>query len=85
MADAPVNNVRIINISYANMFDENKHSVLHELFKYWYYNKDGLVFVSAGNDGRNLGTTDKPYLNVVSAMGHVKGMVLADVRDKSGK
>lgn len=84
-ANAPVNNIRIINISYANMFDEKKHPVLHELFKYWYYQLDGLVFVSAGNDGRVISSKDKPYLNVVSAMGHVKGMELADIKAGSGK
>jgi subtilisin family serine protease len=80
MADAPVNNVRIVNISYANMFDEKKHPILIEMFKYWYYNKDGLVFVSAGNDGKLLTAKDKPFVNVVSAMGHVKGMELVDAK-----
>jgi subtilisin family serine protease len=79
ISDAKVNNMRIINISYANMFDENKHPVLHQLFKHWYYKKGGLIFVSAGNDGRNLSSKDKPYLNVVSGMGAVKDMALAHV------
>lgn len=84
-ANAPVNNVRIINISYANMFDEVKHPVLIQLFKHWYYKKDGLVFVSAGNDGRSLATKDLPFVNVISAMGHVKEMKLADIKAGSGK
>lgn len=84
-SDAKVNNIRIINVSYSNMFDEKKHPILLAMFKYWHDQKNGLVFVSAGNDGRVLSASDKPYVHVVSAMGHVKGMKLANIKASSGK
>lgn len=80
IANAPVNNTRIINISYANMWSASKHPILHELFKVWYYKKDGLIFVSAGNEGAYDDGPELPYVNVVSALGAVKGIELANVK-----
>lgn len=55
----------------------SNNEVLHEFFKDWYYRKNGLVFVSAGNAGENLSMANQPYVNCVSAMGNVAGMKLA--------
>lgn len=59
---------RIVNISYGGLNDSTKHAVLHELFKHFYYDKNGLVFNSAGNDGEVLTHSDSIYLNTVSAL-----------------
>lgn len=58
---------RIINISYSDMNDPSQE-VLHEMFKYFYYNRNGLIFVSAGNDGTIKPWKDCPYLETVSAL-----------------
>lgn len=67
---------RIINISYSGMMDESRHRALHKLFKHWYDRKNGLIFVSAGNDGRHLSGKNHPYINVVSAVAQGTGMQL---------
>lgn len=72
---------RIINISYSGMMDESSHKALHRLFKDWYERKNGLIFVSAGNDGRYLSGKNHAYINVVSAVSQGRGMKL--VKNKS--
>jgi subtilisin family serine protease len=69
--------VRIVNISYSGMNDVDSHEVLHELFKHFYYKKNGIIFVSAGNDGNNLPYADLPYINCVSAL---KQVTAADIK-----
>ncbi len=68
-------NTPIINISYHNLMDPERHPILHEFFKDWYYRKNGLIFVIAGNDAKNLSMKNEPYVIVVSGMaqsGHMK-------------
>lgn len=68
-------NTPIINISYHNLMDPDRHPILHEFFKDWYYRKNGLIFVIAGNNARNLSMKNQPYVVVVSGMeqsGHMK-------------
>lgn len=60
--------VRIVNISTSNINDEDQHECLHELFKYFYNNRQGLVFVSAGNDGERMKFKNHSYINTVSAI-----------------
>lgn len=63
-------NIRIINISFSNMWDEDKHKVLFKFFKDFYQRKNGLIFVPVGNQGQHLeGGYGSPYINVVSAIG----------------
>ncbi|MDZ4837454.1 MAG: S8/S53 family peptidase [Candidatus Melainabacteria bacterium] len=61
---------RIVNVSYSNMNDKDME-VLHEMFKYFYYHKNGLIYVSAGNDGTVKDFDDCPYLDTVSALQEV--------------
>lgn len=63
---------RIVNISYSDMNNADDYEVLHEMFKYFYYHKNGLIFVSAGNDGQVKDFDDCVYLNTVSALQEVK-------------
>ncbi len=63
---------RIVNISYSGMNDVDRHEVLHELFKHFYFNKNGMIFVSAGNDSVNMGFKDCNYINTVSALRQTK-------------
>jgi subtilisin family serine protease len=69
-------NTRIINISYDKICDARGNEILHEFFKDWYYRKNGLIFISAGNTGENLPAVNQPYIDVVSAMAHKDGIVL---------
>jgi NACalpha-BTF3-like transcription factor len=63
-------NVPIINISYSTAAYKSENPVLHEFFKDWYYRKNGLIFIAAGNKGENLSEKNEPYIIVVSAMAH---------------
>lgn len=65
---------RIVNISYGGMNNVDKHEVLHEFFKYFYHNKNGIIFVSAGNDGNELPWKDCNYINTVSALRRYKAL-----------
>jgi hypothetical protein len=71
-------NIRIVNISYGGVPDTRK-KVLHALFKFYHDKRNGLIFTSAGNDGKVLSYPQSPYLIVVSAMEKTdKGLKLAD-------
>lgn len=71
-------NTPVINISYGpDLMRAGEHEILHEFFKDWYYRKNGLVFVSAGNGDENQTCANQPYVNAVSAMGKVADMKLA--------
>jgi len=61
----------IVNISYSGMNDVDAHPVLHELFRYYYFNKNGLIFNSAGNKGTHMSYKDLNYINTVSAVRQV--------------
>ena len=54
------------------MNDKEGLKVLHELFKFYYYKKNGLIFVSAGNDGTVKPWDDCVYLNTVAALQETK-------------
>lgn len=71
-------NTPVINISYSDMMNAANHSILHEFFKDWYYRKNGLIFVSAGNRGENLSMANQPYVICVSAMAQQDGMHLVN-------
>ena len=69
--------MRIINISNGPLCDAREHAVLHEFFKDWYYRRNGLIFLAAGNKGENFNAvTNQPYIDVVSGMAHRDGMHL---------
>jgi subtilisin family serine protease len=63
--------VRIVNISVDGINDIDNHEVLHELFKYFYHKRQGLVFVAAGNSGERMKYKDYDYINTVSAIKQV--------------
>lgn len=63
--------VRIVNISTSNLNDEDQHECLHELFKYFYNRRQGLVFVSAGNSGERMKFKEFNYINTISAIKQV--------------
>lgn len=70
-------NIRIVNISYGGVPDPSK-KVLQAVMKYYHDKKNGLIFTSAGNDGKVLSYPQASYLNVVSAMEKTdKGIMLA--------
>lgn len=70
-------NTPIINISFVpSLMDANVYPIVHEFFKDWYYRKNGLIFIAAGNEGENLSMTNQPYVNTVSALGHSYAMRL---------
>ena len=60
--------VRIVNISTGSISDDDAHECLHELIKYFYNKKQGLVFVCAGNEGTRMKFKEFDYLNVVTAV-----------------
>ncbi|HEY9755232.1 MAG TPA: S8/S53 family peptidase [Oculatellaceae cyanobacterium] len=76
-------NTRIINISYGDMMSAKDHPILHEFFKDWYNRKNGLIFVSAGNNGENLSMANQPYVLCVSAMAQLDGMHIVDATNAS--
>lgn len=63
---------RIVNLSYGGPYygfhNPLIHAPLHKLFAEFYYARQGLIFMSAGNDGIFDATPPCPYLNMVSAM-----------------
>ena len=63
--------VRIVNISVDGLNDIDNHEVLHELFKYFYNKRQGLVFVAAGNNGERMKYPEYNYINTVSAIRQV--------------
>lgn len=63
--------VRIVNISVDGINDIDNHEVLHELFKYFYNKRQGLVFVAAGNNGEHMKYKEYNYINTVSAIKQV--------------
>lgn len=75
-------NTPIINISFVpNLMDADVYPIVHEFFKDWYYRKNGLIFIAAGNEGENLSMTNQPYVNTVSALGHSYAMRLYKGKD----
>lgn len=69
-------NTPIINLSYGPFEDPNQDKILHEFFKDWYYRKNGLIFLAAGNNMENLSTPNQPYINCVSGMDQRDTMTL---------
>lgn len=75
-------NTRIINISYSGFMKSDVHPILHEFFKDWYYRKNGLIFISAGNAGESRSMRNEPYISVVSMIAQKDGLIL---RENSGR
>lgn len=61
-------NTPIINMSFGPFEDPNQDKILHEFFKDWYFRKNGLIFLSGGNNMENLSMVNQPYINCISAM-----------------
>jgi thermitase len=65
-------NTRIINISYGAPYvgyhNPALHAPLHSLFAMFHTVKQGLIFMSSGNDGIFDATPPVPYLNMISAV-----------------
>lgn len=63
---------RVINISYGcpivGFHNPALHLPLHVLFSTFYTQRNGLIFMSAGNDGIFDATPPVPYINMVSAI-----------------
>jgi|JI10StandDraft_1071094.scaffolds.fasta_scaffold00315_7 thermitase len=63
---------RIVNLSYGGPYygfhNAALHAPLHEIFKQYYYARQGIIFLSAGNDAIFDGTPNCPYFNMVSAI-----------------
>jgi thermitase len=63
---------RIINLSYGAPYvgfhNPALHPTLHVLFQMFYGTRNGLIFMSAGNDGIFDATPPLPYLNMISAI-----------------
>lgn len=64
---------RIVNISYAapppvGFTNAALHAPLHIYFQEFYYVKQGLIFISSGNDGMFDPNPKLPYLNVITAI-----------------
>jgi thermitase len=63
---------RIVNLSYGGPYygfhNPLIHAPLHKIFSEFYYARQGLIFMSAGNDGIFDATPPCPYLNMVSAI-----------------
>lgn len=63
---------RIVNLSYGGPYygfhNQLIHAPLHKIFAEFYYARQGMIFMSAGNDGIFDATPPCPYLNIVSAM-----------------
>jgi subtilisin family serine protease len=63
---------RIVNLSYGGPYygfhNAALHAPLHKIFAEYYYARQGLLFLSAGNDGIFDGTPNCPYINFVSAI-----------------
>lgn len=74
---------RIVNISYGPLVDPDDDEIAHAMFEYFYKKKDGLIFLSAGNDGEVYDCKNSPYVNVISAIGNYSGLHLANTLDWS--
>lgn len=63
---------RIVNLSYGGPYygfhNPAIHAPLHQIFSEFYYARQGLIFLSAGNDAIFDGTPNCPYINMVSAI-----------------
>ncbi|HMX46361.1 MAG TPA: S8 family serine peptidase, partial [Candidatus Obscuribacter sp.] len=63
---------RIVNLSYGGPYygfhNPVIHGPLHKIFMEYYYARQGLIFLSAGNDAIFDGTPNCPYINMVSAI-----------------
>lgn len=63
---------RIVNLSYGAPYvgfhNATLHAPLHKMFSEFYYVRQGLLFLSAGNDSVFDGTANLPYINMVSAI-----------------
>jgi thermitase len=63
---------RIVNLSYGAPYvgfhNPALHAPLHVLFSMFYATRNGLIFMSAGNDGIFDATPPVPYINMVSAV-----------------
>ena len=63
---------RIVNLSYGGPYygfhNAAIHGPLHKIFMEYYYVRQGLIFLSAGNDAVFDATPNMPYINVVSAI-----------------
>ncbi len=69
-------NTRIINISFGPYEDPEKDRILHEFFKDWYYRKNGLIFIAAGNNNEKLSIGNPPYFLSVNALDQKDTMTL---------
>lgn len=63
---------RIVNLSYGAPYvgfhNAALHAPLHKIFSEFYYVRQGLLFLSAGNDSVFDATTNQPYFNCISAI-----------------
>ncbi len=63
---------RIVNLSYGAPYvgfhNASLHAPLHKMFSEFYYVRQGLLFLSAGNDSVFDGTPNLPYINMISAI-----------------
>lgn len=63
---------RIVNLSYGGPYygfhNAALHAPLHKIFKEFYYVRQGLIFLSAGNDSVMDATPNMPYFNMISAI-----------------
>lgn len=69
---------RIVNLSYGAPYvgfhNAALHAPLHKIFSEFYYVRQGILFLSAGNDSVFDGTPNKPYFNMVSAIDSTGGL-----------
>jgi subtilisin family serine protease len=72
MVVAKDSGARIVNISYNSPYvgfhNAALHAPLHMLFADFYATRNGLIFMSSGNDGVFDPTPPVPYLNLVSGI-----------------
>ncbi len=63
---------RIVNLSYGAPYvgfhNPTLHAPLHKMFSEFYYVRQGLLFLSAGNESVFDGSVNLPYINMVSAI-----------------
>jgi thermitase len=72
MAKVFTSGARIVNLSYGAPYvgfhEPTIHAPLHKMFSEFYYARQGILFLSAGNDSVFDGTVNLPYINMVSAI-----------------
>lgn len=72
MAKVFTSGARIVNLSYGAPYvgfhEPTIHAPLHKMFSEFYYVRQGLLFLSAGNDAVFDATVNLPYINMVSAI-----------------